>query len=230
MKNIIFTILLLLSNFCSFSQVGIGTTNPDDGAILQLESTTGAFVPPRVTTVQMNAIPTPLDGALVFNTTNNSLYTYKNSHWSSLENNTLVVNREFANGNTALSTADNTYFDLPIGISDVIVNNTDVYNVTANGTVTILKPGNYMFSASLSSSNLPKGIHKYILALTINGTLVGYLVRGYTDLPDTNYWGTSGNIIYPVNANDVIKIRYVLNNGGTAIAAKFINIGITKLN
>lgn len=231
MKPLFYCIAIVLcSVHLCFSQVGIGTTNPDDSAILQLESTTGAFIPPRVTNAQMNAIPTPLEGAMVFNTSNNSLFTYKNSQWSSLENNTLVINREFPNGNTVLTGTDNTYFDLPIGKGDVIVTNTDVYNVTANGTVTILKSGNYIFSASISSPNLPNGTHKYILALNINGTLVGYLVRGYTTLPNTNYWGTSGNIMYPVNANDIITIRYVLNNGGTAIAAKFANIGISKLN
>ena len=105
-----------------------------------------------------------------------------------------------------------------------------MYNVTANGTISINQAGNYLFTASLSSPNMPNGNTKYILALFINNTLVGYLNRGVATLQSTDYWGTSGAIMYPVNANDVIKIRYVINNNGTTIDAKFANIGVTKLD
>jgi hypothetical protein len=50
-------------------QVGIGTVNINDSALLQLESTTQTFVPPRVTTTQMNLITNPKEGSLVFNST-----------------------------------------------------------------------------------------------------------------------------------------------------------------
>lgn len=223
-------ILFLCMHSIGFSQVGIGTTTPDNSAILQLESTTGAFIPPRMTNAEMLAIPTPLDGAMVFNTTNNSHYTYKNSSWSSIENNVVVINKDFSSGNNAISTNADTYYDFPIGPADVLTTNTDVYNVTSNGTITILKSGNYMFSASFSLTNMPSGSHKYVVALTINSVLSGYLTRGSSSLPSTDYWGRSGNIMLPINANDEIKIRYVLNNGGAPLDAKFANIGITKLN
>ena len=53
----------------SFAQVKIGgeTQTIDDGAILQLESTDKAFVPPRMTTKHRDAIPTPLTGAMIYN-------------------------------------------------------------------------------------------------------------------------------------------------------------------
>ncbi len=222
--------MLLCINYHCYSQVGIGTTNPDDSSALQIDSTVGALIPPRMTSLEMNAIPTPLDGALVFNTTRNSYYVYKNSIWSSISNSALVINRAFGGGNNILATPNNTYVNFPIGSAEVIVTNPDVYNVTGNGTVTILEQGNYLFTASLSSSNMPSGNTKYILALTINNVLVGYLNRGVATLTSTDYWGTSGSIIYPINANDVVRLRYVLNNGGTTLNAVFINIGITRLN
>ena len=51
------------------SQVKIGDnpTTIDDGSLLELESTTKAFVPPRMTTAQRDAIPTPLKGAIIYN-------------------------------------------------------------------------------------------------------------------------------------------------------------------
>ncbi|MDA0178593.1 MULTISPECIES: hypothetical protein [Mesoflavibacter] len=230
MKTIIPLILFSFFSTFTLSQVGINTSNPDDGSVLQIDSTTGAFVPPRMTTTQMNAIPTPLEGAMVYNTTTNAYYVFKNNNWTPQSNRTLIVNREFPTNNNAILTPNNTYVDFPIGNANTISNNTDLYNVTANGTISINQAGNYLFTASLSSPNMPNGNTKYILALFINNTLVGYLNRGVATLQSTDYWGTSGAIMYPVNANDVIKIRYVINNNGTTIDAKFANIGVTKLD
>lgn len=221
---------MAICQYYIFAQVAIGTTTPDDGSILQIDSTTGALVPPRMTATQMLAIPTPLDGAMVFNTTRNSYYVFKNSMWSNLENSTLVINKSFSGSNNAISTTDNIYFDFPIGPTNVLVTNPDVYNVTANGTITIKEAGNYMFSASLSITNMPSGNKKYIIALYVNENLVGYLTRGSSNLTDGDYWGTSGNIMYPINTNEVVKLRYVVNNSGTKLNAAFANIGITKLN
>lgn len=77
---------------------------------------------------------------------------------------------------------------------------------------------------------MPSGNKKYILALTVNGTLVAYLTRGVSNLPSTDYWGTSGNIMYSITSNDIVRVRYVLNNGGTALNAVFLNFGISRLN
>jgi len=216
-----------------YSQVAVGTVTPDDGSALEISSTTGALVPPRMTTTQMNAIPTPLDGAVIYNTTVNSLYLHSSGTWSSLgkNNGTLVVNKDYSNSNNnTIVGTDNTYFDFPIGPGDILSNDTSLYNVTGNGTVTINESGNYLFSASFSMIDAPDGNNKYIIAITINDTLTGYLSRGFASLPETNYWGTSGNIIYPITAGQVVKFRYVFNSGSVARDAKFFNFGISKLN
>jgi hypothetical protein len=61
--------------------VGIGTTNPNANAILELSSTSKAFIPPRMTTAQKNAISSPTAGMLVYDTTEASLYTHNGSTW-----------------------------------------------------------------------------------------------------------------------------------------------------
>jgi hypothetical protein len=235
MKTFIILIIILLSTtHFSYSQVGIGTKTPDDGSMLQIDSNTGAFVPPRMNNTDMSNIPTPLDGAMVFNTTYDSYYVYKNGGWSSLSlrNGTLSVNNSFSGNNNILSASNNTYYDFPIGAGagEIIAIDNSVYSVTGDGTVTILKTGNYLFTAALSPSNMPSGSTKYILAMEINGSLVAYLTRGYASLPSNDWWGASGNVIYPVTAGDVIKIRYVLNNGGIALHARIINFGMTLLD
>ncbi len=58
------------------ASVGIGTTSPAASAILDLSSTTQAFLPPRMTTQQRNAIAAPIPGMMIFNTTTQNLEIY----------------------------------------------------------------------------------------------------------------------------------------------------------
>ncbi|GER60805.1 hypothetical protein [Patiriisocius marinus] len=234
MKKTINLIILLFS-IPLLAQVGIGTTTPDDGSALEIESTVGALVPPRVTTTQMNNIPSPLDGAIVYNSTLNSLFIRTQGSWSALVSSnkgTLIVNNSYgtSSSNNAILGIDNTYQNFPIGTSHIIENDTSLYNVVSNGTVTVLESGNYLLSASFSSRNAPSGNNKYIIAVTINNSLVGYLSRGFTSLPSTDYWGTSGNIMYPIQANQTVRFNYVFNNNSNPINAVFFNFGINKLN
>jgi hypothetical protein len=60
----------------SGTKVGIGTTNPM-GA-LDITSTTGAFMPPRMTTAQRNAL-TPLEGMMIYNITTGKFQGYQSS-------------------------------------------------------------------------------------------------------------------------------------------------------
>jgi hypothetical protein len=60
-------------------RVGVNTSNPI-GA-LQVNSTTGAFVPPRLTSAQRDLLVTPLIGSVIFNTTTNTLQTLNSIGW-----------------------------------------------------------------------------------------------------------------------------------------------------
>jgi hypothetical protein len=53
--------------------VGIGIETPNASAILQADSTTQGFLPPRMTTVEKLAIATPAAGLMVYDTTLNKL-------------------------------------------------------------------------------------------------------------------------------------------------------------
>jgi len=65
-------------------EVGIGTATPHASALLDLTSTTKAFLPPRMTTAQRNAISPATAGLVIYNTTINQLETYTGSSWSAL--------------------------------------------------------------------------------------------------------------------------------------------------
>jgi len=67
----------------SGSRVGIGTSSPNASSILDLTSTTGALLLPRMTTAQKNLL-TPTNGMLVYDSTLNKFQGYENGAWTSL--------------------------------------------------------------------------------------------------------------------------------------------------
>jgi hypothetical protein len=84
MKNTLaFLLLFLISGTGSYAQVGINSDNsgPDPSAMLDVKSTEKGFLPPRMTTGQMNSIITPLEGLLVYNTSVNSLFWFNGITW-----------------------------------------------------------------------------------------------------------------------------------------------------
>jgi Protein of unknown function (DUF1566) len=83
MKSIIS--LLLVTFFVSFSHaqnVGIGTTNHDSSAVLDVASTAKGFLPPRMTSTQRDAIASPATGLTIYNTTNKSLESFNGTAWA----------------------------------------------------------------------------------------------------------------------------------------------------
>jgi hypothetical protein len=65
-------------------QVGINTPNPHPSAALDVNSNTRGFLPPRMTTAQRNAIPTPAPGLLVFNTDTKCMDFFDGFAWASI--------------------------------------------------------------------------------------------------------------------------------------------------
>ena len=64
--QLIFVSLFLAISFSSFSQVGIGTDSPDASAALDITSTTGGFLMPRMTNAERLNISEPALGLQVF--------------------------------------------------------------------------------------------------------------------------------------------------------------------
>ncbi|MEQ1734318.1 MAG: tail fiber domain-containing protein [Bacteroidia bacterium] len=91
---LLLTALLITSNLFAQNNVGIGTTTPNTKAILELQATDKGLLTPRMNTVQMNAIVTPPNGLLVYNTDDNcfSYYNSTTSLWKSMCSATGIVN------------------------------------------------------------------------------------------------------------------------------------------
>ncbi|MCF6171431.1 MAG: fibrobacter succinogenes major paralogous domain-containing protein [Bacteroidales bacterium] len=71
-------------------QVSIGTSAPEATALFELKSTDKGFLPPRMTTTQMDAIPSPAEGLTVYNTDKNGLCYYNGSNWNCLDKASLL--------------------------------------------------------------------------------------------------------------------------------------------
>lgn len=64
--------------------MGIGTDSPNSTAKLDIASTTQGFLPPRMTTVQRNAINNPATGLMIFNVTDKVPEFFDGAEWLSM--------------------------------------------------------------------------------------------------------------------------------------------------
>lgn len=77
---------VLNSNFIynNGSSVGVNNNAPDLSSLLDVKSTTKGFLPPRMTTVERNAIVTPAQGLVIFNITSKCFEVWSGASWISL--------------------------------------------------------------------------------------------------------------------------------------------------
>jgi hypothetical protein len=140
-KQIIFICMIammMLINLSLSAQVLIDTVNsvPASSAMLDVKSTVKGVLVPRMNTNQMNAISSPTDGLLVYNTTVKSLYWYNGLTWKQF-----TTVREAADEFTA--TTSRTGFTLtqdPSANSKVImyINGVRISNIAYSNTGTAL--------------------------------------------------------------------------------------------
>jgi hypothetical protein len=83
-KSFSIAILLVLLNIYTQAQVGIGTNSPNASAQLDVTSNTKGFLPPRMTSTQRDAITSPANGLVIFNTSENRLEVRSASTWLAL--------------------------------------------------------------------------------------------------------------------------------------------------
>lgn len=89
--------MLMVSYIASYSQnVGIGTTNPDNSAQLDIVSNSRGLLIPRMTTAERTSITNPAKGLMVFDTETNGFWFYNGSSWTNMNS---VVNAWSLTGN-----------------------------------------------------------------------------------------------------------------------------------
>ena len=68
----------------TYGSVGIGTTSPNANAALEIMSSSKGLLLPRMTTVQRDAIVSPVAGLILYNTTDNKVQFYNGTVWTDL--------------------------------------------------------------------------------------------------------------------------------------------------
>ena len=185
-KLIIIGLLLTLPILNSMAQVAVNTdaSVPDNSAMLDVKSTAKGFLPPRMTTLQRNAIALPATGLVVFDTDINSLFTRTSSAWVQLgtastwgltgnagttaatnfigttDNNDIIIKRN--NERAGYIGLNNTSF----GTSALNPSNTGLYNTAIGG-------GSLLFNTS-GNNNTATGNGSLLFNTTgYNNTAIG---------------------------------------------------------
>jgi len=85
MKKITLLTFVLFS-ILSYAQVGINTNTPDASSALEIESTTGGILIPRLTETQRDEITAPATGLMIYQTNQTSgFYFYDGSVWTKID-------------------------------------------------------------------------------------------------------------------------------------------------
>ena len=83
MKNICTLLAVLLITATTYAQIGINNENPDASAALDITSTTGGLLVPRMTNTQRDAISSPATGLMIYQTDGTvGFYYYNGSSWT----------------------------------------------------------------------------------------------------------------------------------------------------
>lgn len=152
MKRITWMLVSLFVGYQAQSQIGIGNSDPDPSSILDVRSNNKGMLAPRMTTAERNAIASPANGLLVYDTSLASFYYYSTSTtgWIKVNNdregrtkyklikstdvlaNVLSAERT-AGGNTRYLLDTNTFYeingtvnlDLPIELNNAYISGVD---------------------------------------------------------------------------------------------------------
>jgi len=172
---------LLLVLFCFnftniFSQVGIGTTTPDPSSILDVQSSTQGFLPPRMTSLQRDNISSPAEGLFIYNRDSDCFQFYNGTSWSGClaeaPVNALDCSSSLANGNYAVATPLNSSNTITI---DVLVNVIEAYTISTNTVNGYSFSGSGVFSTiglntiTLTGTGTPTSVQTDTFTITFIG-------------------------------------------------------------
>lgn len=146
--------------------VGIGVTPPNANAILDVTSTTKAFMPPRMTTAQKNSVASPTAGMVVYDTDMKGISYYNGTAWTTANNK-----------NVATKTANYT----ALQSDDVILGD------ATSGAITITLPTAVGFSGKVFNiKKTDSSVNSVTIATTssqtIDGALTAPLISQYQSL------------------------------------------------
>ncbi len=138
--------------------IGTSGQNPDPSAALEVRSTTGGMLPPRLSLTERNALPGPANGLLIFNTTSKCLQIFLTQQgWTNIACDCASYpSAAFTASSTSIGSGGSVNFSVsaPVGGNTYQWTFTGGTPATASGTtasVTYSTPGTY--TAKLVATN-----------------------------------------------------------------------------
>ncbi len=189
-KKVIFY-LVLISSTVGFSQVGINTTTPDASSVLDINSTTGGVLIPRVTTAERDLIASPANGLFIYNTDSDQFQYNSNTTvapvWEALDNATTTTSNigqsvKYSNTDVTTNMNPDTAINAPLFGTLLWNDNTTLYTIdAANQRVTVGEAGRYKIVVNVPLATT-SGRDRFAPEMRINigGTPTGtYSSTGY---------------------------------------------------
>ena len=206
------------------NNVGIGTTTPDQTAVLDVSSTDKGMLVPRLTDAQVLAISNPANGLMVYNTTDSCIWIYNSAEWVSLcriivdlqgtTNDVITMitgNMDYAN----IDTTYGTYIDVQrldgdsiwvtyLNATDVDMINVTIQNLNANLVVNDSGWYNYLSINGYEITHIQDTINNMSAILSsLTDTIGSYWNRNGNagTTPATHYVGTSDGTDLSIRTN-----------------------------
>jgi hypothetical protein len=194
--------------------VGVGTSMStiEASSILEVKSTTKGMLPPRMTTIQRNAIASPVEGLTIYNTTTNALESYDGTAWyrySKIQN----FGSWYSKLNqTALSTGSPTIFE-----ETDFQSNIDVISDGTNDTIIeFSNEGTYNIQFSLQFENIENVEKDIYIWLNLDGGQIDN-TGSISFVPRAHGGGNGHNIVawnyfVKVNAGQQVQLMWGTND------------------
>ena len=256
MKKLILLTFFAFSCFIN-SQVGIHTSNINDGVVLQVDHTNKGVLFPliplesRISTLPLNrSIPT---GTTVFNTSTkgnfpNNIYpglhwwSAEDQQWTNISTNLSRALMKYTNSESSIN-YNNTFWETARLFGNKIINeSTGIYQVnTSSHTVTIKKSGLYMISSLLSLDRLSdedEGSVSLSMRVFVNNIGVGteqVVNPGYTASidDDRGLFSHSFTEFLELNSGDIVSVKVKRTPGNTkgfgTSSVKFLRSGDSSI-
>jgi hypothetical protein len=217
MKQIFTFLAAVLLTATTYAQVGIGTTDPNGSAALDITSTTKGLLIPRMLAGDRIAIDTPATGLMVFQTDGTAgFYYYNGSSW-------VAITAGLDGTNVARQDASNTF------------NEDNLFNGAKNFVVNITPSANSQITFAGREVSIQGGLEAYSgpdthIPVSVSGALnVNQSYFGGVDDRSVNYIKTPKVEITtePVDISDATTKKYVddlianLQNQITATSATY---------
>ena len=195
----------------ALGNIGLGGTVSATSLIDMSGTTTKGFLPPKLTTVQRNAIATPPAGLVIYNTTTSQLEVYTGSSWfsvaSNINGNLTVTGNATVNGNATLGDAvgDTTAITGILNVDSGVLyvdptNNRVGVNITSP-TVALEVSGASKINGALTVTGNTTLVNVTGANITSTGTILA--ASGTSGSPGISFSGDNDTGIYNSAANQI---------------------------